>query len=156
MVLEITQTKVILCGSVIFYGFTSLSEVGNRLSVFLYLSIAISAVEEGLKVCFTCLDILESFSEILNGVSEVHESGVDETTIEVVKAIVRLKTNGLLELRESVINLVEHHHAVAPIRVVLWVFVIETNSRAEVVHCFLVVTSRHECITTIGMILGVC
>lgn len=87
--------------------------------------------------------------------SKVHESSMYKSTIEVIKAIVRLQTYGLFELSKGVIDLIEHHHAVAPICVVLRIFVIEADSCAKVIHGLLVVTGGHESIASISVIFCV-
>lgn len=79
---------------------------------------------------------------------------MDEAPIEVVEAVVWLKTDGLFELCECVVDLVEHHHAVTSIGVVLGVLVIEANSRAKVIHCLLVVSGGHEGVATVSVVLG--
>ena len=78
-----------------------------------------------------------------------------QAAIEVIEAIIGFETDSFFELCKGVVDLVEHHHAVSPIGIVLRIFVIEANGSSEVIHCLLVVSSCHEGIPSIGVIFGV-
>lgn len=111
-------------------------------------------MEQGLEVGLPSFDVLKSFSEILDGVGKVHQSRVNKASIEVVESIIGLETDSFFKLCKCVVDLVEHHHAVASIGVVLRIFIIESNRSAEVIHGLLVVPSSHEGVTSICMVLG--
>ena len=64
---------------------------------------------------------------------------MDEAAVEVIEAVVGFKRDGFFKFSQGVVDLVEHHHAVTPVRVVLCVFVIEPDGSAEIVHGLLVV-----------------
>lgn len=80
---------------------------------------------------------------------------MDESPVEVVEAIVGFHGDGFFELCQGVIDLIEHHHTVASIGIVLWIFLIKANGSSEIIHGFLIVPSGHEGISSISMILGV-
>lgn len=86
---------------------------------------------------------------------EVHESGVDEASVEVVEAIVWFQGDCFFEFCESVVDLVEHHHAIASVCIVLWVFIVKSDCSTEIIHGFLVVSDCHKGISSISMIFGV-
>jgi hypothetical protein len=88
-------------------------------------------------------------------VSEIHESGMDEAAIEIIESIVGFETDGFFELCKGVVDLVEHHHAISSVGVVLRIFVVEANGSAEVIHRFLVMSSCHEGVSSVGVIFGV-
>jgi hypothetical protein len=78
-----------------------------------------------------------------------------QSSVEVEETLSRFEGNCLLELCEGIIYLVEHHHTIAPVGVVLRIFVIEADGSAKVVHGFLVVTDGHEGFTTFRVVAGV-
>lgn len=98
--------------------------------------------------------ILDALCEVINSKIEVHKSGMHETTIEMIQTVIWFEDNGLLELGKCIIDLVEHHHAIAPVRVVLCLLIIKPDSSAEIIHCLLVVPDCHEGIATICMVLS--
>lgn len=83
---------------------------------------------------------------------EVHESGVYESAIEVVETIAWLEAYRFLELCESVVYLVEHHHTITSICIVLWVFIIESDRSTKVIHSLLIMSNRHKGIPSISVI----
>lgn len=50
--------------------------------------------------------------------------------------------------------MVEHHHAVTSIGVVLRIFIIESNRSSKVIHGLLIVSGSHEGVASIRMVLG--
>lgn len=80
---------------------------------------------------------------------------MDEAAIEIIESIVGLEADGFLELCKCIVDLVEHHHAISSVGVVLGIFVVEANGSAEVIHRFLVMSSCHEGIASVGVIFGV-
>lgn len=139
---------------VIFHRLTSFGEVNNGFQVLLDLSITISSVEQSLEVCLSSFDVLEPFSEVLDGVGKVHQPCMDQSSIEVVESIVGFEADSFFELCKRVVDLVEHHHAVASIGVILWVFIIESNRSSEVIHGLLIVTGGHKGVASVRMVLG--
>ena len=85
----------------------------------------------------------------------VHKPCVDEAAVEVIEAVVGFKRDGFFKFSQGVVDLVEHHHAVTPVRVVLCVFVIEPDGSAEIVHGLLVVPNGHEGLSSLGVVFGV-
>jgi len=112
-------------------------------------------MKQSFETSVTTFDVFEPISEILDSVSVVHKSGVNQPSIEVIKAIIRFQRDGLFELSQGIIDLVEHHHAIAPICIVLRVFVIESDRCAEIVHSFLVVADCHKGLASFGVVAGV-
>lgn len=98
LIFEVTQTQIILSRSVIFDDFTGLWEVSDWSWVVFNLSVAVSSVEKGLKMCLPALYVLDSFCEISDCIIEIHEPGMNEASIEVVYSIVGFEGNSLLEL----------------------------------------------------------
>lgn len=154
MVLEIAEAEVVLRWGVIFHSLAGLGEVNNRFRVLLDLPIAISSVEQGLEVGLSSFDVLKSFSEILDGVGKVHQSCVYKTSIEVVESIIGFEADSFFELCKRIVDLVEHHHAVASIGIVLRIFIIESNRSSKVIHRLLIVSGSHEGVASIRMVLG--
>lgn len=111
-------------------------------------------MEQSLEVRLSSFDILEPFSEILDGMGKVHKPCVNQPSIEVVESVVWLETDCFFKLCKRIVDLVEHHHAVASIGVILWVFIIESNRCSEVIHGLLIVSSGHKGIASISMVLG--
>ena len=85
--------------------------------------------------------------------SEIHQSCMNEASVKVVEPIVGFETDGFLEFSKGVVDLVQHHHAVASVGKILGVFVVKTDSSAEVVHCLLVMSGSHKSIASVGMVL---
>lgn len=81
---------------------------------------------------------------------------MNQSSIEIIKAIIRFKTNSFLKLGKSIINLIEHHHTIASISIVLWIFIIKSYSSSKIIHCFLIMSSCHKSITSVCMIFSVC
>ena len=79
---------------------------------------------------------------------------MDQSSIEVVESIVGFEADSFFELCKRVVDLVEHHHAVASIGVILWVFIIESNRSSEVIHGLLIVTGGHKGVASVRMVLG--
>lgn len=144
LVLEVRQPQIVLGRSVILYSLAGPAQVSNALGVLLDLAVAVAPVEEGLEVGVPRLNVLKALREVLYSRGKIHEPGVHEASVEVVETILRLHRDRLMELGEGVVNLVEHHHAVAAVRIILRIISVEADSRSEVVHGFLVVPDRHE------------
>lgn len=72
-----------------------------------------------------------------------------------IQPVVRFEGDSFFELREGIVDLVEHHHTVSSIRIILGLLVIEPDGSTEIIHGFLVVADGHESITSISMKLGV-
>lgn len=155
LILEIRQSKIILCRCIILNSLASLLEIFNAASVFFDLAIAVAAMEQCFETDIASFDVLESISEILNGVSVVHKSCVNKSAVKVIEAVIGFQGDGFFELSQGIIDLVEHHHAVASVCVVLGVFVIKTDSRAEIIHRFLVVSDSHESLASLRVIFSV-
>lgn len=152
LILEITQPQVVLSRSILLKRLTRLSQIRNRLRVLLYLTITVPPVKQRLEIRLPRFYVLQTFSKILDRMGKVHESGVHEASVEVVETVVGFQTNCFLEFCESVVDLVEHHHAVTSVCIVLRVFIVETDCSTEVIHCLLVVSDRHKGITSISVI----
>jgi len=67
----------------------------------------------------------------------------------------RFHRDGFMELGESVIDLVEHHHAVAPVGIVLSILFVEADGSPKVIHGLLVVPNRHKSLPPFRVVLGV-
>jgi hypothetical protein len=59
-----------------------------------------------------------------------------------------------MKLCQCVVDLVEHHHTVAPVGVVLSIFLVKANGSSKIIHCLLVVPDCHESLSSFTMILG--
>ena len=140
---------------IVLHGLARFGEIGNRLPILFDLSIAVASVEESLEVGLASFYVLQSFGEVLDGVGKVHEPGMHQSSVEVIKSIVGFQTDCLLELGQSIVDLIEHHHAVSSIGVVLWIFVIEADGCSEVVHGLLVVADSHEGVASVCMVFSV-
>ncbi len=49
--------------------------------------------------------------------------------------------------------MIEHHHTISSIGIILRLFVIKSYGSSEIIHCFLVVSNCHESSTSVSMIL---
>ena len=83
---------------------------------------------------------------------EVHEPGVYEPAVEVVEAIAGFDAYRFLELCEGIVYLVEHHHAIASVSIVLCILIVKADGCTKVVHGLLVVTDGHKGITSVSVI----
>lgn len=59
-----------------------------------------------------------------------------------------------MEFCQSVVDLIEHHHTVTAVSIVLGVVAVEADGSSEVVHGFLIVTDGHEGLPSFRMIFG--
>ncbi len=155
MILEVAQSEIVLCWGVVLDSLAGFQQIGNGLAILFDLPIAIPAVEQSLEVGLPCLYPLQPFREILNRVGKVHQPCMDQPSVEVIEPVVGLEADGLLELCEGVVDLVEHHHAVAPIGVVLRVLIIEPDCSSEIIHGLLVVPGGHEGVAPVRVVFGV-
>lgn len=80
---------------------------------------------------------------------------MDKPPVEVVKAILRFHRYGLVELSQGVVDLVEHHHAIASIGIVLSVVAIKSDSRSKIVHSLLVMSDGHKGLSSFGVVASV-
>lgn len=117
-----------------------------------YLPITISSMEQCFEMCLSCFYIFYSIRKILNCLAKVHESGIYESSIEIVETVCWLEGDGLLELSESIIYLVEHHHAVTSVGIVLCLLVIESDCSPEIIHGFLIMSYCHKGIPPICVV----
>lgn len=101
-------------------------------------------MEKGLEVSVSRLYVLKTLCKILYCRSEVHKTSVNQSPVKVIKPILWFHGNCFMKLSQSVIDLVKHHHAVASVRIVLWIICIESDSSSEVVHCFLIMAYSHK------------
>lgn len=154
LIFEVTQTQIVLGRSIIFDNFAGFREISNWSRVVFDLSVTVSSVEKGLEMGLPALDVLDSFSKIGDCIIEIHEPGMNETSIEVINSIVWFKWNGFLKLSQSVIDLVQHHHTVSSVGVVLRLLVIKSYGSTKIIHGLLIVTNRHKCGSSVSMILG--
>ena len=99
------------------------------------------------------VDVFDSVGEVIDCVGEIHESGVNQAAIEIVETVVGSKVDGFFELGQGVVDLVQHHHAVASVGVVLGLLVVKSDSCTEVIHGFLIVADSHEGISSVRVIL---
>lgn len=113
-------------------------------------------MEKCLKVSFSTLDVLNTFSKILNGILKVHQSCMHQTTIEIIYSIIWFEFDRLLKLGQGVINLIQHHHTVASIRIVLRLVFVKSYGRTKIIHSFLIVTDCHKSGTSVSVILCMC
>ena len=51
-------------------------------------------------------NVLDSLSEVDDGIVEIHQSGVDETSVKIIDSIVWFQRYGLLKLSQCIIDLV--------------------------------------------------
>jgi len=154
LILEIAQPQIILRRRILLKRITSLSQIRNRFRILFNLPITITTMKQSFEVSLTRFYVFKSLGKVLDRVGEVHQSGVHQTAVEVVETIVGFQGYCFLEFCEGVVDLVEHHHAVASVCVVLWVFIVKANRSTEIIHGFLVVADRHKCVTSISMIFG--
>lgn len=111
-------------------------------------------MEKSLELCFSSnFDLIQSFAEVLDRLSEVHQSSQDESPIEIVETIVRFHGDGFVELSKRIVYLVEHHHAVTSVGIVLCILLVKTNGSPKIVHRFLVVSNRHESLSSFTVVL---
>lgn len=156
MILKITEAKVILGWRIILDLFTSQTQIGNRLRMLFLLPVAISPMEKRFEMSLPIpINILDTLRKVSNGIIKVHKPGMHEPSIEMVKPIIGFQSDCFFKFGEGIVDLVEHHHAVASIGVVLGLLVVESDGRTEVVHCFLVVSDCHERIAAVCVVFSV-
>jgi hypothetical protein len=111
-------------------------------------------VEKGFEMSLSTLYVLDSLSKIGDCIIEIHESGVNKTSIEIIYSIIWFQGNGFLKLSQRVINLVQHHHTISSVSIVLRLFVIKPDGSTKIIHGFLIVADCHKCGSSISMILS--
>lgn len=112
-------------------------------------------MEQSFEVRVSALYVLQSFCEVLDCRGEVHEAGVDQSAVEVVEPVGWFHGDGFVKFSQGIVDLVEHHHTVASVGVVLGVVAVEPDGSAKVVHGFLVVSDGHEGFSSFRVVLGV-
>ena len=106
LIFKVTESQIILGWSIIFYDFTGFGQVGNWFSIIFDLSIAVSSVKQGFEMSLSTFNVLDSLSEVDDGIVEIHQSGVDETSVKIIDSIVWFERYGLLKLSQRIIDLV--------------------------------------------------
>ena len=106
LIFKVTESQIILGWSIIFYDFTGLGQVRNWFSIIFDLSIAVSSVKQGFEMSLSTFNVLDSLSEVDDGIVEIHQSGVDETSVKIIDSIVWFERYGLLKLSQRIIDLV--------------------------------------------------
>lgn len=119
---------------------------------------AISSMEPGLELCLNLIvfDETETLCKVDYGLFELHESSPDHSKVKVIQAFIWFQLNSPFKLLQSLPNLVEIHHAVSSVRVVLGLFLVKADGCSKIIHSFLILPNGHENRTSLGMILGMC
>ena len=111
-------------------------------------------MEKSLEMCLACLDELYPFGKILNGIIEVHQPCVHKSPIKIKQSIRWLQRNCLLKLSQCVVNLIQHHHTVSSVSIILRMFVVKSDCCSEIIHGLLILSNSHESIASVSVIFG--
>ena len=63
-------------------------------------------MKQGFEMSLSTFNVLDSLSEVDDGIVEIHQSGVDETSVKIIDSIVWFQRYGLLKLSQRIIDLV--------------------------------------------------
>ena len=110
-------------------------------------------MKQSLKMSLSSLNIFNSISKILNSIIKTHKPSMNQSSIKIIQSICRFKCNSFFKLSQCIINLIQHHHTVSSICIILRLFIIKSDSSTKIIHSFLIVPSCHESITSVSMIL---
>lgn len=75
-----------------------------------------------------------------------------QSSIEVIETIMRFHWYCFMKLSQGIVDLVQHHHTISSVGVVLSIISVKTNSCSEIVHCLLIVTNSHESLPSFWVI----
>ena len=64
--------------------------------------------------------------------------------------------DSFVELCKSIVDLVEHHHAITSVCIVLSIFLVEADSCSKIIHSFLIMSNCHECLSSFTVVFGMC
>ena len=79
---------------------------------------------------------------------------MDKSSIKVKQSVSWLQRNCFFKFSQGIVNLVQHHHAVTPVSIILRVLIIKSDCCSEIIHGLLILADSHKSVTPISVIFG--